>query len=142
MCQVKQSRTVITKQYYNNFTKVIIIFYKNKGYNYIIKIKLVNMNEKIPCVYMLTNKKAGTVYVGVTSNLQKRIWEHKNNMVQGFTKKYNLHNLVYYEVCPSMKSAIEREKQLKGGSRKKKITLIEKDNLLWNDLYDEIIKNG
>ena len=100
------------------------------------------MNEKIPCVYILSNKKDGTLYIGVTSNLQKRIWEHKNNIVKGFTQKYNLHNLVYYEVCPSMESAIIREKQLKKGSRKKKIELIKKENAQWLDLYDEIIKNG
>ncbi len=100
------------------------------------------MNEKISCVYILSNKKDGTLYIGVTSNLQKRILEHKNNIVRGFTQKYNLHNLVYYEVCPSMESAIFREKQLKKGSRKKKIELIEKENAQWLDLYDEMIKNG
>jgi len=100
------------------------------------------MNNKIPCVYILSNKKDGTLYVGVTSNLQKRIWEHKNNAVEGFTKKYNLHKLVYYEVCPSMESAIFREKQLKKGSRKKKVELIEKENPHWIDLYDTMIQNG
>ena len=100
------------------------------------------MSEKIPCVYILTNKKGGTLYVGVTSDLQKRIWEHKNNVVKGFTWKYYLHRLVYYETCPTMESAIQREKQIKGGSRKKKIALIENSNIEWVDLYDKMIENG
>ncbi len=100
------------------------------------------MNNKIPCVYILSNKKDGTLYIGVTSNLKKRIWHHKNNTVKGFTQKYNLHNLIYYEVCPSMESAILREKQLKKGSRRKKIELIEKENPHWIDLYDILVKNG
>lgn len=95
--------------------------------------------EKIPCVYILTNKRNGTLYIGVTSNLKKRIYEHKNNDVEGFTKKYSLHTLVYYEVCPSMKSAIQREKQLKSGSRKKKIQCIEEKNPQWKDLYSGIV---
>lgn len=100
------------------------------------------MQEKIPCVYILASKKNGTLYVGVTSNLQKRIWEHKNDTAEGFTKKYKVHNLVYYEVCPSMESAITREKQIKAGSRKKKLNLIEKENSAWRDLYNDLIKNG
>ncbi len=100
------------------------------------------MYQKIPCIYILASKKDKVLYVGVTSNLQKRIYEHKNNIVKGFTKKYNVHNLVYYEVCPSMESAILREKQIKAGSRNKKIKLIEKENPSWNDLYDKLIENG
>ncbi len=96
------------------------------------------MNDKIPCVYILANKKNGTIYTGVTSNLQKRIYEHKNNVSQGFTQKYKIHNLVYYEVCEFMESAIEREKQIKAGSRKKKMDLIENKNPLWRDLFSEI----
>ena len=96
------------------------------------------MNEKIPCVYILASKKNGTLYAGVTSNLLKRVWEHKNDVVEGFTKKYQVHTLVYYEVCPSMESAILREKQIKGGSRKKKLKLIELKNEKWNDLYEGI----
>ncbi len=97
------------------------------------------MNEKIPCVYILASKRNGTLYTGVTSNLLKRIWEHKNDVVEGFTKKYGVHILVYYEVCPSMESAIMEEKRIKGGSRKKKLQLIESMNREWNDLYDGII---
>ena len=100
------------------------------------------MHQKIPCIYILTSKNDGTLYVGVTSNLQKRIWEHKNNTTKGFTQKYNVHNLVYYEVCPSMESAIFREKQIKAGPRIKKIKLIEKENPEWIDLYDQMVKNG
>ena len=95
-------------------------------------------NEKIPCVYILTNKRNGTLYTGVTSNLQKRVLEHKNNLVDGFTKKYNIHKLVYYEIGESMQGAIEREKQIKKGSRKNKLELIENKNPEWDDLYDEL----
>ncbi len=96
------------------------------------------MDDKIPCVYILASKKNGTLYIGVTSNLQKRIYEHKTNAVKGFTQKYSIHDLVYYEVCDSMEGSIEREKQIKGGSRKNKIKLIEKKNLLWKDLYENL----
>lgn len=96
------------------------------------------MQEKIPAIYILTNKKDGVLYIGVTSNLPVRIWQHKNKAVEGFTKKYNLDRLVYYEVCPSMESAIIREKQLKTGSRKKKIKLIEENNHEWKDLYENL----
>lgn len=94
--------------------------------------------EKIPCVYILANKRNGTTYVGVTSNLKKRVFEHKNNLVDGFTKRYNIHTLVYYEVGDSMEGVIEREKQIKGGSRDKKIKLIESTNPEWKDLYTEL----
>ena len=91
-------------------------------------------------VYILFNKKHGTLYVGVTSNLVKRVYEHKNKFVEGFTKKYGVDKLGYYEVFDNITQAIEREKQLKSGSRQKKIDLIEKLNPMWNDLYSEIIK--
>ena len=94
--------------------------------------------KKIPTVYILANKRNGTIYVGVTSNLAKRIDEHKNNLVQGFTSKYNCNKLVFFEVHNNMHSAISREKQLKGGSRAKKIKLIESMNSAWNDLYEQI----
>lgn len=98
-----------------------------------------NTIEKQGYVYILFNKPNGTIYVGVTSNLVKRIYEHKNNVVEGFTQRYKIHNLGYYEVYPSIELAIQREKQLKAGSRKKKIALIEDNNPNWNDLYSEII---
>lgn len=97
------------------------------------------MKEKIPCVYILASKKNGTLYTGVTSDLVRRVYEHKNNLVKGFTEKYGVHLLVYYEIGESMFGTIEREKQIKSGSRKKKIMLIESINPNWNDLYKEIL---
>ncbi len=95
--------------------------------------------SKQPAVYILSNKRNGTLYVGVTSNLVQRVWQHKNNLVPGFTQKYNLHKLVYLEVCESMETAIQLEKQLKKWNRKWKLELIEKNNPEWNDLYSEIV---
>ena len=93
---------------------------------------------KQPCVYILTNKKEGVLYVGVTSNLVQRIWQHKNNQAEGFTQKYNAHTLVYYELFEDMETAITREKQLKKWNRDWKIRLIEKENANWDDLWEEI----
>ena len=92
------------------------------------------MSTKLPCVYILASKYNGTLYVGVTSNLSGRIDNHKRNAVPGFTAKYKVHILVYAESYETMEEAILREKQLKAGSRVKKITLIEKDNPSWNDI--------
>ena len=91
-------------------------------------------------VYILANHTNTVLYVGVTSDLIKRIYEHKNKLCDGFTSKYNINKLVYYECIEDISSAISREKQIKGGSRKKKIELIESVNRGWKDLYDEIIK--
>jgi putative endonuclease len=90
-------------------------------------------------VYILASKKNGTLYIGVTNNLLKRVYEHKNNIVGGFTQKYNVHNLVYYEVHNDIKNAITREKQMKKWKRQWKIELIEKSNPHWKDLYCETI---
>jgi len=95
--------------------------------------------NKIWYVYILASKKNGILYVWVTNNLLRRIYEHKQWTVDWFTKKYFVKKLVYYEECPSIESAILREKQLKWGSRQKKIELIEFKNKDWNDLYEEII---
>ena len=95
--------------------------------------------EKVGYVYILSNKVNTVLYVGVTSNLIKRVWEHKNKVVPGFTAKYNVDKLVYYETSESIVSAIEREKQIKGGSRKKKMELISSNNPQWKDLYNDII---
>ena len=95
--------------------------------------------EKQPAVYILASKRNGTLYIGVTSNLVKRVWEHKNDKVEGFTEKYNVHRLVWYELHESMESALTREKRLKGWKRKWKIELIEKGNPDWQDLYAEIL---
>lgn len=89
--------------------------------------------------YILFNKRNGTLYIGVTSNLVKRVYEHKNKLVDGFTKKYNIDKLGYYEIFEDIEEAIIREKKLKGASRKKKLELIEMNNPEWLDLYDEII---
>ena len=86
----------------------------------------------------MTNRNNTVLYTGVTSDLKKRIWEHKQKLVPGFTKKYNIDKLVYYEVCDDAYVAISREKQIKGGSRDKKVKLIESSNKSWQDLYDEL----
>lgn len=95
--------------------------------------------DKHPCVYMLTNQRNGTLYTGVTSNLPKRIWEHKNKLVEGFTAKYALNKLVWYEAHETMTSAIEREKAMKFWKRRWKLEAIEAMNPDWRDLYEELI---
>jgi putative endonuclease len=87
----------------------------------------------------MANGNNKVLYTGVTSNLPKRVYEHKEHLVDGFTKKYNVDKLVYYETSPSAEGAILREKQLKAGSRAKKIALIEKQNPDWRDLYSDIL---
>lgn len=89
--------------------------------------------------YILANRKNGVLYVGVTSNIIKRIFEHKNDLVEGFTNKYNVHNLVYFETFDDVKDAITREKTMKKWNRAWKIRLIEKKNKEWKDLYNELI---
>ena len=95
--------------------------------------------NKQPGVYILASKRNGTLYVGVTSDLVKRVWEHKNNMVEGFTKQYNVHELVWYEPHESMESAIVREKRLKDWKRAWKLKLIESKYPEWLDLFDTIV---
>lgn len=95
--------------------------------------------ERNPCVYIMASQRNGTLYIGVTSDFVKRIWEHKNNSVKGFTQKYNVHMLVWYEQHGTMESAIQREKALKNWKCQWKIELIEKQNPDWIDLYEEII---
>jgi putative endonuclease len=95
--------------------------------------------SKQPAVYILANKRNGTLYIGVTSDLIKRVWEHRNNSVEGFTIRYRVHNLVWYELHGSMASAIQREKRLKDWKRKWKVQLIERMNSDWEDLYHAII---
>ena len=94
---------------------------------------------KQPCVYLLASRHQGTLYVGVTSNLVKRVWEHKNHVVEGFTKKYGVDRLVWYEVHETMESAIRREKTIKEWQRAWKVKLIEKNNPKWADLYDKLL---
>lgn len=94
---------------------------------------------KQPCVYILASRRNGTLYTGVTSNLVQRVWQHKNNLTEGFTKKYGVHVLVWFEVHVTMQSAIEREKAIKEWHRAWKLALIESANPQWRDLYDDII---
>ncbi len=89
-------------------------------------------------VYILASKLRGTLYIGVTNDLIRRVYEHKNNLIDCFTKKYNVHQLVHYQHTSDIESAIRREKQLKKWERKWKIELIEKDNQQWIDLYEEL----
>ena len=97
------------------------------------------MSIKQPAIYIMANKRNGTIYTGVTSDLFKRVYEHKYADVDSFTKKHGCKYLVYYELIEEMLSAIAREKQLKGGSRKKKLALIEKVNPYWDDLYEKLM---
>ncbi len=96
------------------------------------------MNTKTYYVYILASKRNGTLYIGVTSDLKKRVYEHKMRLVKGFTKKYKIHTLVYYESTSDILSAIQREKQIKKWERKWKIRLIEENNLQWKDLYYDL----
>ena len=95
--------------------------------------------ERLPCVYILASARNGTLYTGVTSNLPKRIWEHKNNVVEGFSNKYGVHILVWHEVHENMESAIQREKQIKKWNRQWKIRMIEEVNPHWRDLYPDLL---
>ncbi|NLY59680.1 MAG: GIY-YIG nuclease family protein [Gammaproteobacteria bacterium] len=88
-----------------------------------------------PCVYILANQKNGTLYTGVTSNLRVRVWQHKEKILPGFTSTYGVNQLMWFETHESMDSAISREKQLKAGSRQKKLELIEQLNPRWDDLF-------
>ncbi len=97
------------------------------------------MDEKFPCVYLLANRPRGVLYTGVTSNLVARVWEHKSKPVDAFTRKYNIDQLVWYEACGEIYTAIAREKQIKKWRRAWKINLIESQNSEWKDLYPEIV---
>ncbi len=94
---------------------------------------------KRPCVYILASKRNGTLYVGATSNLVQRVWQHKHDLVEGFTQRYGVHTLVWYESHATMESAIAREKRIKEWKRPWKVRLIEQGNLAWRDLYEDIV---
>ena len=96
------------------------------------------MGERQPCVYLLANRRNGTLYVGVTSNLPARIWQHRNDVVEGFTSRHRVHMLVWFEMHETMESAISREKAIKAWKRAWKLRIIEKSNPYWRDLYPEI----
>jgi len=89
-------------------------------------------------VYIMTNKHNTVLYTGVTNDLKKRAWQHREKLVEGFTKRYNINKLVYYEAFDEVRAAITREKQIKGGSRQKKIDLVNNMNSEWRDLYDDL----
>ena len=95
--------------------------------------------ERAPCVYLLASRRSGTLYVGVTSGLARRVWEHKNDAADGFTKKYQVHSLVWFEQHESMESAIAREKAIKEWKRRWKLALIEASNPAWRDLYVDLL---
>ena len=90
-------------------------------------------------VYLMASKKNGTLYTGVTNDLRRRVWQHKNDIQEGFTKKYGVHRLVWYEETTDIKEAIQREKQMKKWRRQWKIDLINKENPDWDDLYDALL---
>ena len=94
---------------------------------------------KQPCVYLLANRPNGTLYVGVTSDLIRRVWQHKNDVFDGFSHKYHVHRLVWFEQHATMEVAIVREKQLKAGPRLRKVALIESLNPTWADLYQGLL---
>ncbi|MDR7194805.1 GIY-YIG nuclease family protein [Luteimonas terrae] len=97
------------------------------------------MRERIPCVYILASSRNGTLYVGVTSDIVKRVWQHKADLVAGFTQRHRIHTLVWHEVHETMQSAIAREKALKEWKRAWKLALIEDANPYWHDLYPDLI---
>ena len=94
---------------------------------------------KTPCVYILASKRNGTLYIGVTSDPVRRVWEHRNDTVEGFTRQYGIHTLVWYELHSRMEDAIAREKALKKWNRRWKLQLIEDSNPLWTDLYKDLV---
>ena len=108
-----------------------------RAVEYSVHVKEYVMKRQ-PAVYLLTNKPGGTLYTGVTSDLPMRMWQHKNSVMKGFSARYNLNRLVYFELFENMYEAISREKQIKAGSRKVKIRLIERNNPEWRDLYTAV----
>ena len=93
-------------------------------------------------VYIMTNQHNKVLYTGMTNDLERRVYEHKNKLIKGFTSRYNIDKLVYYEICQDIENTIKREKQIKGWIKKKKETLIESANPEWRDLSEEIFLNG
>ena len=106
---------------------------------YVVARNEMTKQSKNYYIYILTNFENGTLYTGITNDLIRRVYEHREKLVEGFTKKYDLDKLVYYEIYESPEQAILREKQIKGGSRKKKLDLINNFNRDWKDLYEDII---
>jgi putative endonuclease len=96
------------------------------------------MSPRMGFVYIMTNERQTVLYTGVTADLKRRVWQHRQKVVEGFTRRYNVTKLVYYEAFDDVASAIAREKQIKGSSRQKKIALINGENPEWRDLYDDL----
>jgi putative endonuclease len=96
------------------------------------------MSERTYWVYILASSRNGTLYVGVTNNLSRRVWEHREGTADGFTKRYDVKRLVYYEAYPDIRNAIQREKNIKKWPRHRKLALIEAENREWRDLYEEL----
>lgn len=96
------------------------------------------MRDRLPCVYILASRRNGTLYVDVTSNLAGRVWQHRNEFVEGFTRSHHVHRLVWFEIHDAMTSAMQREKAIKEWKRAWKIRLIESMNPYWRDLYPDI----
>src|SRR5271157_6598970 len=122
--------------------RTISAYLTNRGFQLVIPANAgiqVRLMNKQPAVYILASKRNGTLYIGVTPNLVKRIWEHRNNLVEGFTERYGVHNLVWYESHESMESAIQREKRLKEWNRRWEMRLIESANPNWEDLYHTLV---
>jgi putative endonuclease len=109
-----------------------------EGDEAILLLRGAKVHSKQYCVYILASNNNKVLYTGISGNLKKRIYEHKEHLFEGFTKKYNVNRLLYFEVFDSVEEAIKREKQIKSGSRKKKEELINRFNKNWKDLYDEI----
>ena len=97
------------------------------------------MNQQTYYVYIMAGRRNGTLYIGVTDDLIRRVYEHKNNLVEGFTHKYRVHKLVYWEQTENIEAAIQREKQLKKWKREWKLALIENHNAYWRDLYEQLL---
>ncbi|MYA28675.1 MAG: GIY-YIG nuclease family protein [Nitrospira sp. SB0666_bin_27] len=97
------------------------------------------MNHHTYYVYIMASKRNGTLYIGVTNDLIRRVYEHKNNLVEGFTNRYRVHTLVYWEQTENIEAAIQREKQLKKWKRQRKLALIEEYNADWDDLYEQLL---
>lgn len=97
------------------------------------------MSEKRPCVYILASERNGTLYAGVTSDIARRVWQHRSNAVDGFVRRYGVHRLVFAEFHETMEDAILREKRVKKWRRAWKLELIERDNPQWHDLYDQLV---
>jgi putative endonuclease len=99
-------------------------------------------STKLPVVYIMASRRNGTLYVGTTSKLVSRVWQHRNDVLDGFVRQYRIHKLVYYEAHRHMPAALVREKQIKEWKRAWKVALIERDNPGWVDLYEEVLRRG